>query len=135
MAFVLDASVAASWLLEPDETHLATRAEAMLRSDGALVPHLWLLEIRSALLSAERRGRVEEAIVSAFLDGLSTLPIVVDHGQDLRAVMGLARQYRLTVYDAAYLELAQRRSLPLASLDRALVAVARDTGVTLLDEM
>ena len=135
MAFVLDASVAASWLLEPDETSLATRAEASLRSDSAMVPHLWLLEVRSAVLSAERRGRVEDVIVTAFLDWLGTLPIIVDHGQDLRAVVNLARAWRLTVYDAAYLELAQRRALPLASLDRALVAAARGIGVKLLDEM
>ena len=134
MAFVLDTSVAASWLLEPEETTISVRAEALLRSDGATVPHLWLLEIRNALLSAERRGRVEEAIVTTFLNWLSTLPIVVDQNQDLRAVMGLARAWRLTTYDAAYLELAQRRSLPLASLDRALVAAARGAGVTLLDE-
>ena len=96
---------------------LATRAEPLLRADGAMAPHLWLLEVRSALLSAERRGRAEAAIVTEFLDGPGTLPITVDHGQDLRAVIDLTRTWRLTVYDAAYLELARRRA-PAARLAR-----------------
>ncbi len=135
MLFVLDASVVASWALEPDEEELAIIAKVQLRDGSALVPELWTLEVRNALLTAERRGRISEANVGAFLTALVQSPIDGDHDADPRAILALARAWRLTVYDAAYLELALRRALPLASLDRALVAAARGAGVKLLDEM
>lgn len=135
MSFVLDASIAASWALEPEGPPLADIAEHQLDRAGAVVPAIWSLEIRNALLMAERRGRISEADVFGAVNSLAHMHIEIDRFQDADEVLAVARRFRLTTYDAAYLELAQRRSIPLASLDRALVAAARDAGVKLLDEV
>ena len=82
----------------------------------------------------ERRGRLSELLTERFLRVLSHLPISSDDTPDERRVMALARRHRLTVYDAAYLELAQREGVPLATLDGALAAAARAEGVPVLGE-
>jgi predicted nucleic acid-binding protein len=96
------------------------------------VPTLWWFEVRNTLIVNERRGRLTEADTHALLHGLSRLGLVVDHAPDEALVLALARRHRLTVYDAAYLELAQRRHLPLATLDKALLTAARAGGIQLL---
>jgi predicted nucleic acid-binding protein len=80
----------------------------------------------------ERRGRLTETQTAAFLHFLSDLLVVVDHQPDERSVLALARAHRLSVYDAAYLELAQREKMPLATLDAALVRAARAEKVALV---
>lgn len=133
MAFVLDASLAAAWCL-PDEAHpLAERALERLREDPGIVPALFWYEIRSVLLNAERRGRVEEADVGEALARLRQLPISVRNGGPDTEVLGLARRYLLTAYDACYLAVARAEDCPLASLDQDLVRAARAEGVVLLE--
>ncbi|HEY1932008.1 MAG TPA: type II toxin-antitoxin system VapC family toxin [Acetobacteraceae bacterium] len=132
MPFVLDASTVMSWAME-DETHPAG-SEALLRleSDNGLVPALWWFEIRNALLMNERRGRIPVAASNGFLWKVSQLPILIDRSPDEDRLLGLARRHRLTAYDAAYLELAQREDVPLATLDGPLGRAARAEHVVLL---
>ena len=105
--FVLDASVVASWCF-PDE--FAPNAEAALRriaQETALAPALLWFELRNVLLMGERRNRLSEAQTTSFLKYIGELPIEVDRDPDDGVVLSLARAYRLSVYDAVYLELAQ----------------------------
>ncbi len=120
MAFVLDSSVALAWLL-PDETNERTDALAdRLEQESAHVPSIWPLEVGNALLTALRRRRINAGAFDRCISVLSALPIETDSTAGLARVLAIARRFGLTSYDAAYLELAQRRSLPLATLDEKL---------------
>jgi len=130
--FVVDASVVASWCF-PDEEHFhAQAAFRLLASEPALTPALFWFELRNVLLMGERRGRLAEPQTARFLKHVGDLPIEVDREPDEALVLGLARRHRLSVYDAAYLELAQRKSLPLATLDGELVKAARAEKIPLV---
>jgi predicted nucleic acid-binding protein len=134
MPLVLDASVAASWAF-PDETDArAGIAFERIRTEHALVPAIWWFEIRNTLVVNERRKRIAEAQTKSFLRNLHLHPIHTDRQPDEAAVLRIARTYRLSVYDAAYLELAQREGLPLATLDSALSRAARAESVRLIGE-
>lgn len=136
MAFVLDASVALAWHFEDEASAYADRALERLREDDAVVPAIWPLEIANGLLAAERRGRLSAADVAQAHGLLSDLPIGVNAltlQVALGPVLDLARAQGLSTYDAAYLELAMREGLPLATEDEALRAAARRVGVPLLD--
>ena len=134
-AFVLDCSIAASWLFE-DEA--APETDALLRRlevDKGLVPGIWRLEIGNVLVQAERRKRIAPAQVATFLRLVERLPIVVDEEMDdrtLERTLALARAEELTTYDAAYLDLAMRRGTELATLDKELIRAARRSGVATL---
>ncbi|GAA0576373.1 type II toxin-antitoxin system VapC family toxin [Craurococcus roseus] len=131
--FVLDAPTAIAWILEDERHPTATEALASLRAkDQARVPTLWWFEVRNALVANERRGRLGEADTAAFLRDLGRLAIDVDRSPDETALLTLARRHRLTAYDAAYLELARREGLPLASLNGDLRKAAPADGVPLL---
>ncbi|CAA9241499.1 MAG: hypothetical protein AVDCRST_MAG04-1640 [uncultured Acetobacteraceae bacterium] len=132
MPFVLDASVAATWAFEDENHPDAALAPARIRSDAARVPSLWWFELRNALLVNERRGRLTEAGTAAFPRDLGRLAVSIDRSPDETGVLTLARRHRLTVHDAACLELAQREGLSLASLDGALRDAATASGVPLL---
>jgi predicted nucleic acid-binding protein len=132
MSFVLDASVAACWAFEDEDHPTATLALDRIRSDQARVPSLWWFEVRNTLIINERRGRLAEADTAAFLRGLSRLGVTVDRLPEEAGVMTLARKHRLTVYDASYLELAQREILPLATLDADLIRAARAENLSLI---
>ncbi len=134
MPVVVDASVAVGWFLADESTSLAQTTLESLGETEAIEPVLWWFEVRNALLMNERRGRLDPAQTAEILARLAGLPIVLDHEPLSDAVLALARAHRLTVYDAAYLELAYRRDLPLATLDRQLAAAARATAVRLLGE-
>jgi len=124
LPFVLDASVTASWLF-PDEQHpAALEARRRTLGESVLVPLHWWFEIRNTLLFAERRGRISERLTSVALDQLSRLPIEVAPQPNDNDVLALARRHHLTFYDAAYLELAFREHIALATLDGALRAAA-----------
>ena len=133
--FVLDCSIAAAWLFE-DEAALETEALLDRLTDGpAWVPLHWRLEVGNVLVQAERRNRITPAQVAASVDFVDSLPIEVDaetESRSLREVLALARSARLTTYDAAYLELALRRGLALATQDHALVRAARGLKVKTL---
>lgn len=133
MAFVLDASVTASWFL-PDE-HPNAIAEATLDRlvDGTgTAPSLWWFEVRNLLVIAERRRRLTRSEADEALTKLAVLKITIDRAAHSDMLMHLARQHRLSVYDAAYLELAIRHAVPLASLDKSLSDAAKAEGVPLI---
>ena len=95
---------------------------------GAVVPGVWWYELRNALIVNERRGRLRAEDTRATLADLDEMDIAVDARHDTPTVLGLARRHELSVYDAAYLEVALRRGLPLASLDRQLIQAATASG-------
>ena len=132
MPFVLDASIAACWAFEDEDHPVAGLALERIRGDEARVPSLWWFEVRNTLIVNEQRGRVTETDTAAFLRGLSRLGVTVDRSPEEGAILILARKHRLSVYDACYLELAQREALPLASLDGQLLRAAREEGVALV---
>lgn len=130
--FVLDGSVSLAWLFHDEQDPYADAIVAKLPAVEMLVPRLWHLEIANVLLMGERRKRCSQADTTAWLSFLSGLPIVVDPATEARAwtdTLALARQHGLTAYDAAYLELALRESVPLATLDAKLEAAATAVGV------
>jgi len=138
MAFVLDASVVVAWLFQEDALRDPAMAGPLraIQEDHALVPGIWATEVANALNAGERRGRATGAEVAAFVEQLRVLDIVEDDApmmHPFEALLGLARRFAVTVYDAAYLELAMREGIPLATLDRALERAARQAGVALLD--
>ncbi len=131
-AFVLDGSITVAWFFEDEADAYAESVEDALASAVAVVPALWPLEVANALLMGERRKRTTEAKVTQFVALITSLPITIDDETAARAwqeSLHLARAHNLTVYDAAYLELALRRGLPLATLDDPLKAAAAAVGV------
>jgi predicted nucleic acid-binding protein len=106
----------------------------MVADEGAFVPALWRLEVANSLTTAVRRGRIDADLRRASLADLALLDITTDHYTDFHAwdeTLSLADRFRLTIYDAAYVELAVRRSLPLATLDNELRAAATALGLRL----
>jgi predicted nucleic acid-binding protein len=130
--FVLDGSLALAWFFKDEADAYADAVAARFPSARAAVPLIWPLEVANAVLMGERRRRSTEAQAAKWLTYLGLLPIAVDDETNDRAwgeVLSLARAYRLSAYDAAYLELALRRGLPLATLDDKLRAAASAAGV------
>lgn len=134
MPLVIDASVTIARLMPDETSDVAQMAHDRLLTDEARVPALWWFEVRNVLIANERRGRIGADQVTALLAALSRLPIVLDRSPDESALLGLARTFKLTIYDAAYLELAQRLAVPLATLDRDLLAAARTIGIACIGE-
>jgi predicted nucleic acid-binding protein len=132
MAFVLDASVSAVWALAEESALMADIAEKRLKTETALVPRLWWYEIRNLLIVCERRQRITADNTAVFLDLVSALPIQIEQLEDDKTVLLLARQYQLSFYDAAYLAIALRHRVPLATLNKPLIAAALAAGVPLL---
>ena len=131
---VIDASSVLAWCFEDESVPEPDALIERVAADGAAVPGLWSLEIANGLVMGERRGRLKAAESAAFVSMLEELPIAADPATGARALhetMSLARAHRLTAYDAAYLELAMRLGLPLATGDRSLRAAARRVGVEL----
>lgn len=132
MAFVLDSSVALAWLLQ-DEAHERTDALAdRLEQESAHVPSIWSLEVGNALMNALRRKRVSDRDFDSCISALLALPIEVDTTAEVAGVLLIARRFGLTSYDAAYLELAQRRGFPLATLDEKLRQACKALKVSVL---
>jgi len=132
---VLDVSLSCAWCFADEATAESWAILELLQTGQAQVPALWLWETANVLVQAERRGRISPAAIRTYLGLLEGLPISVEQPSTASAwhdTLALARSHRLTSYDAAYLELALRRSLPLASRDQALQAAARAEGVPLL---
>lgn len=135
MSFVLDNSVALAWCFSDEQTPAVMGLLDRVAETGATAPLLWPLEALNGLLAAERRRRVspeQRVTLAAFLHDL---PVTLDAHtaeQAWEATIRLGVHFKLTVYDAAYLELAQRRRLPLASLDQDLRAAAKTAGVEIL---
>lgn len=133
--FVLDCSVAVAWCFADEAGPDTDALLEKVRDEGAIVPALWHLELGNVLINGERRGRLNVADTAHRLTQVSVLPIATDDqslGRTLGDILGLARSEGLTTYDAAYLELALRKGLPLATIDRALAVAARHCGVETL---
>jgi predicted nucleic acid-binding protein len=131
-SFVLDASVALTWLFEDEACPYGDEIAVDLPLVHAIVPDLWYLEIANAVAVGERKNRVTTGRSLAFLNDLRQLPITSDQQPALDIwtyTLGLARLYRLTAYDASYLELAIRKSLSIATLDGPLRQAADRAGV------
>lgn len=134
MSLVLDASVALSWLFADESNEMSDAALSTVADAGAWVPAIWRLEVANTLELACRRGRIEQEERDLSLRDLAQLDIAIDPETGAYAwtdTLALASRFRLTVYDAAYLELSVRRGLALASLDKALRSAAASHGVPL----
>jgi len=131
----LDSSVTLAWVYAEEATAAIHHVFDQVTATGAWVPGLWRLEVANVLEMGVRRGRTDSAFRDSTLADLALLPIRLDAETDANAwggTMRLAARHGLTVYDAAYLELALRRGLALATLDRELRAAAQTEGVVLL---
>ena len=133
---VVDASVTMAWCFEDEATPFTEDILQRLSSARAVVTAIWPYEVANVLLGAERKGRVTQSQTMRFLELLRALPIDVDDFATAHAwgdVVALGRAHRLTSYDAAYLELAARLDLPLASQDVQLLRACREVGVVVIE--
>jgi len=134
-AFVIDCSITMAWCFSDEATPATANVQDRLEKETALVPAHWFLEVTNVLAMAERRRRITPQKSAAFLALLETMDVEVDHNTPARAfahLLPLCRSHGLTAYDAAYLDLALRRQLPVASLDDDLRAGAKSLGVQVL---
>jgi predicted nucleic acid-binding protein len=134
--FVADASVTLPWCFH-DETSPYTEGllSRLITGDGIAVPAHWMIEVLNGVIQGRRRGRVDESTIQGFFESLRSFDISIDEGTGLAliaATRALAERHKLTAYDAAYLELAMRAGLPLATLDAELRSAAAAEKVTLL---
>ena len=135
-ALVLDCSVAAAWYLHGEGTDFTDSLLHAIPKLEIWVPALWVLEFSNALFSAERRRRISAAERAQIVGQASLHALNVDsHVMSLRQADEMAEQHHLTPYDAVYFELAQRRKLPLATLDAALVKAARAAKLLLITDL
>ncbi len=132
MAFVLDCSITLSWYFRDEGSVQTDALLERLIDEEIFVPALWPLEVTNALLAALRRNRIDETELAGLLGDLRDLPSEIDSETDVMVwdhSLALARRYGLSVYDATYLELAIRKEVPLATVDRALARAADEAGV------
>ena len=135
MSFVLDNSVTMRWFFgdgKPQELTYARKVLDAMKNTNALVPVTWGLEVANVIAKAEAKALVTEARSGAFLELLEGMDVEVDSATFAHALsdtLQLARRYKLSAYDASYLELALRSGLPLATLDEDLQKAAKKTGV------
>jgi predicted nucleic acid-binding protein len=129
-ALVLDSSVAAAWCF-PDEQTPYTNAvlQSIASPVEAVAPRLWAYEIRNSVLMGLRRKRITQDHAKAFLEMVESLPVQLTDPVSYDDIFALADRYGLTVYDAAYLDLAIRENLPIASLDAALLRAGTQCGI------
>lgn len=135
MSLVIDSSVTLAWVYPDETTEPIRNVLELVINSGAWVPALWKLEVANVLQNGVLRGRTDSSFRDGTLADLAMLPISVDSETDRQAwsaTLHLADRYGLTLYDAAYLELAQRRRLPLATLDNELRIAATAEGISLL---
>jgi predicted nucleic acid-binding protein len=134
-ALILDCSLAMAWCFEDEASAEADAVLDRVRDGGAIVPALWYWEVGNVLAMAQRRGRISESACTIRLNLLAALPIKTDDEGAAKAwheTLSLAKSHTLSVYDAAYLELALRQGGAFATLDKALRRVAAKLGIELL---
>ncbi|OGT38178.1 MAG: DNA-binding protein [Gammaproteobacteria bacterium RIFCSPHIGHO2_12_FULL_38_14] len=135
MNFVLDASITLAWCFSDEATPTTNALLERLEFDFAIVPEIWPLEVGNILIAAEKRKRISYANIKEFLALLESLNIKTDTetgARGFRDIIFLAHSEKLTTYDAAYLELAMRYGLPLATKDTALTHAAKRVGVKII---
>jgi len=131
---VIDSSIAIAWCFHDEKDDYSQAILDALATEAAFVPALWHLEVANTLVVGERRKRSTQADTATWLGFLAALPIAIDEDTMIHAfadTIHLARRYNLSAYDAAYLELAMRRDLPLATLDEKLKTAAEASGTML----
>ena len=132
VSLVVDASMTLAWYFEDEQTLACLAVLREVSREGALVPSLWRLEVASGFQAAVRRRRITDLFRDASLRDLDTLAISIDAETDRHAwttTLHLSDRFNLTMYDAAYLELARRAGLPLATGDASLARAAASCGV------
>ena len=135
MSLVLDASVTLSWCFDDERTEHSLAVLDMISESHAWTPSLWRYEIANGMVIAQRRQRIDETYRDGFFAKLSALDIRRDEEADAHIwseTTVLASTHKLSIYDAAYLELARRRRLPLATMDRDLAKAAMREDVKIL---
>ncbi len=135
MSLVLDSSATLAWIYGDETTAVIRQVFDMVAEHGAIVPSLWRLEVANSLTVAMRRGRIDAEFRRAAIADLAFLDIAVDIHTDSNAwaaTLELADRFRLTIYDATYVELAGRRGLPLATLDEDVRRAGAALGLRLL---
>jgi predicted nucleic acid-binding protein len=135
VSVVIDSSITLAWFFEDERSAKAEAVLHQVTESGAVAPALWRLEVANALQMAVKRKRIDTAFRDASLADLRSLVVTIDAETDRQAwatTLHLADRYRLTLYDAAYLELAQRLGRSLATLDQGLRAAGRSLGIKLL---
>jgi predicted nucleic acid-binding protein len=135
VSLVIDSSMTLAWYFEDEKTVASLAVLNRVVEEDAVVPALWRLEVLNGLQVAVRRGRITAVYRDASLADLRALTITIDSGTNdhaWSATLGLCERFGLTAYDAAYLELAQHRQLPLATLDGELIRAAQAENVPLV---
>ena len=132
MAFVVDNSIAVAWCVSSQADRYSRAMIERSRREAMHAPHIWALEFLNALRVLERRGQLSSQQVNGSLAKIARLRIVIEdaHPRD-EALLDLSRQLDLSIYDACYIEIAQRRGLPLATRDAKLRQAARAAGIPL----
>ena len=131
---VIDNSMFLAWCMGDEDEPAATSAMVRVVESGGIVPRIWWYELRNALLMNERRGRINQQQVSDTIADSLKMGISIDEAHEESLLLDLARRFELSVYDAAYLETALRRSLPLATLDHRMREAAEMLGIALLHD-
>lgn len=132
--FVIDNSIVMTWCFQDEFNKYANTVLEQLNKNQAFVPSIWPLEITNVLLVAERRKRLNKAESIRFIELISNLPIAIEQEPPTRIfqeVISLAREYHISTYDASYLDLAMRKGIPLATLDKGLKQAAKKSKVEL----
>ncbi len=133
--FVVDNSVVMTWCFNDETNKYSDAILDSMNTSTAFVPSIWPLEVGNVLLVAERRKRLSEADSTRFIALIAELPIVIEQEQPermMRDILALARKHKISTYDASYLDLAMRKGLPIASLDKNLRKAARRSRVAIL---
>ena len=133
--FVIDNSVVMTWCFKDETSQYADAILDSLEIVTGFVPSIWPLEVGNVLLVAERNRRLSEADSTRFISLLTELPIIVEQEPPermIKEIFALARKHRLSSYDASYLDLAMRKGLPIATLDKNLIAAAKRSKVPIV---
>jgi predicted nucleic acid-binding protein len=133
--FVIDNSVVMSWCFQDETSKYTDAVLGHLEEATAYVPAIWPLEVGNVLLVAERRKRLSQADSSRFISLLFDLPIIVEQElpeRMLSEILSLAREYKLSSYDASYLDIAMRKGLPIASTNKHILAAAKRSNIPIV---
>jgi predicted nucleic acid-binding protein len=128
----IDASVALAWCFPDEASNYADSVLLALENQTVIVPTIWAVEITNALLVGERRKRIRQPEIRRFVDLLKGLSVVEERqkfAETVSNVLPLAREYDLSAYDAAYLDVAIRHEIPLATLDAAMQKACTAAGI------
>ena len=133
--FVVDNSVFMSWLMKEENYSKASEIVNLVRENRICVPSIWCYEIANSLYVSEKRKRLNISEINEFIEIIAVFPITVESNSFLKVttdILRMSRQYGLTAYDASYVELAFRKSIPIASFDRDIIKVSRKMGLDII---